>query len=393
MDSNLKKKIDDILFWVAYVAALMIGITYKSFLAQEIKPAIRFVYIGIWGILFLKELLYIIRFKIKKEELIGIVLSVVLLLIILISKDISEVIVTGVFVPIIYCSRNIKFDKIAKVTIAVELAVLLLIMILAFTGVINDFSTLLFDEDGILVYERARMYLGFLYPLYPANILFNVILLYLCLKEGRISWWKAVLLLAVNTMMFLATGSRFSYFLSSGIVIYAWMKSYDGGNYKAKAVLKYSAIVSFAISLISALVYTDKISIMSKVNGILGNRLALAKNGFSEFGVHLTGKNTIMYGNGFDMSGQILHEELYNWVDNAWLNTLFSYGIIYLIIMLVLYVLVLKRLYIEKKYFIMIAISVVMIMMIIDDCMNTYIYNTFMFLAAGLMVKGNPDKK
>ena len=293
---------------------------------------------------------------------------------------------------ILCSSRHAKFDKIAKITVIIEVFVLSLTIVLAKIGIIENYIN----------YEyRVREYLGFLYALFPSMILFNITCLVIYLnREKNIKKiiYKVILLLVANVFVYKLTGSRLSFACSIFLLIcFCLFKTIPNllekiSNWKIYKVLSsYSFIICCILSILIMLVYNPEVTWMNKLSEILGNRIYLMRTSFDRYGFKLFGiKDIAWVGSGLNKYGKLnLGEYLY--VDNLYINILQKFGLFFLIVMLILITVTLLKCHDEKKYLIIFILFLISLRCLIDDLQLHLYYNTFLFIIPKMLMDGDEN--
>ena len=160
------------LFFVSYIIFLTLMMLRTTMLSATIgETAYKLVSLGCLCLLVAKE--YIEN---KQPMPVLIYLLFLLLFFIIIKKNASFL--TSASLYYLYSGRNIDFKKIAKVTICVELIILLAIILSSLAGLIENYH---FD----VLTDRPREFLGFLYALYPQAYIANIAGLWVYIKKEK----------------------------------------------------------------------------------------------------------------------------------------------------------------------------------------------------------------
>ncbi len=142
---------------------------------------------------------------------------------------------------------------------------------------------------------------------------------------------------------------------------------------KFKKVLMYIALISMPV--LAVLIYVLSISyqldneLLENINETITGRLALGKRGLDDYGISLFGQDVPMVGFG----GSTTIEEEYFFIDSSYLNILLTYGLLFLIMVFVIYGTICYKY--RKDTVLMLAIVLLAISSFIDHHMIEEAYN------------------
>ena len=150
---------NEIPFFISYIICLSLFVLSTTFYGQYIMGVIRSAALLFCiGMLYIQELQYIVM---PQKDVLGLI--VCLLLVVVMYRVAGTV--TALEIIFIFSSRNIDFEKIAKITIVLSSVLLLFVVISAYLKIIPNYQV-----SG----ERNREYLGFLYALYSPGYMQNI---------------------------------------------------------------------------------------------------------------------------------------------------------------------------------------------------------------------------
>lgn len=276
----------------------------------------------------------------------------------------------------IYCGRNIPFHKIAKFTLLVSGATLILVILSSLIGIIPNY---VISSGG-----RTREYLGFRYALYPASVLFNMTCLYVYVRKKKITLMECIILLAVNFGMYYKTDSRTTFMLAIVVLMGALVLKY-APSILEKLVwpLIFSFVICGVISLGLTLGYNDSVPWMNSLNQALSNRISLGQNSLNEYGVSMFGEEIYWVGNGLNEKGEE-STKTYTWVDCCYIQILQIYGVAFFAVFLFITVIAMYEFYKAKAYHLMIIMTCIALRCVIDDLSQYFYLNTF-WIAVGIV--------
>lgn len=369
---KIKNKTNDrgeLLFFVAYFIYLVVSILNASFYAQYISITLgKLIMLLCSLIIVIKEVFYT---KFNKKEIVFLCISIFLSLIIALHTN--GYTMFPLFI-LIYGSRRIDFKKIAKFTMYVSSCLLLFIVFSAKLGFIQDYVS--------TSNNRVREYLGFRYSLYPSMLWFNInaLILYLDRKNNV---YKYITLILINFIIFRCTDSRLSFYLSLLLITLVYIiKNTRIDLSKMNILLKivsFSFIIFSFISLFVIFTYNKENKFISDIDVKLEHRISLGKNSLDEYPINLFGHDVKYIGAGLNPDGT-RETGKYNFVDCMYLNILEKHGAVFFIFYLGLITYTMIRIKSEKKYILLIILSMYALHGIVDNLgMNLY-YNTFLLL-------------
>lgn len=275
-------------------------------------------------------------------------------------------------------ARHIEFRKIAKFALIVSAICFLFIILSSVAGIIPDYLDTT-THPGV-----TRHYLGFLYCLFAPTILFNIEALYLYLRSEKIKWFELLICLAVAYLFYKYCDARLNFILNFlmiigfGIVRYRknipqTMKKFLANISK---IMPWIFIVCGTISIILSFGYNPNISGLAKINASLGNRLGYGHISYQRYGLSAFGQVIPMRGSGLRGNGLRGRGE-YFYLDCLYVRFLQEYGIVFSCLVLLALTIVMCRILSQKKYDLIVILSVLGIHAMVDDLILLPYYNTF----------------
>lgn len=240
---------------------------------------------------------------------------------------------------ILFASKAASLRDIAKVTLAMTVAVGVGIVVCSQVGIIPDYP---FSRG-----ETVRHGLGFLYSTYSSHLYLNVVLLLFYLRGVRQSPLVYIALTAVNVIVFYLTDSRNSFILTSVFLALAAVLALSRERGLPPALLKLAGSFFFGILAVAmfalSLAYAPSNPVMSGLNGFMSNRLQQTRESLNMYDFTLFGQETEFVGNGIAMGGEVKFdyevkpEANFNFVDCAYINLYIRCGAIPLFLLLALF--------------------------------------------------------
>lgn len=285
-------------------------------------------------------------------------------------------------VLLVYSGRDVDFRKIAQVSLYVHIFVLGFVIISAQTGVITNYQ--------VNTEMRRREFLGFLYALYPATIMLNIVALEIYLQKQKINFLQIALLAAASFWIYAKTDARLAFYSNCLLLVYAVvMKKFGKIMEKMRGLYAFmvpSFLICFAISVGFSYAYKPRIKWISQINSFLSNRLQLGRNSLITYGVSLFGKKISWIGNSVNAYGYASTKE-YNYVDSMYIQILQRYGIIFTVVLLLMLTYICYRCYKKKDYYLLTILFSLAVHAIIDDLVFHPFFNSFWLIIGGELLQ------
>ena len=232
-----------------------------------------------------------------------------------------------------------------------------------------------------LQYNRAgviRNSFGFIYPTDFASHCFYLFLAISYLLKDKFIWIRSLFGVLLSAFIIKYCDARLnalSILLATVIFIYFYYS--NGRKLKIFALLPYSAVV-FA-STITYLSYKFSWSnpFLVSINKLITGRLGLGRNAFDTFGVHLFGTRNVQF---IGSGGKTESVIGYNYVDSSYVQMLFTYGIVPVVLLIIIYVVASRKQYKDGQYLLVAILSLIAFNCMIEAFWFVPTYNIFMFL-------------
>ena len=232
-----------------------------------------------------------------------------------------------------------------------------------------------------LQYNRAgviRNSFGFIYPTDFASHCFYLFLAISYLLKDKFIWTRSlfgVLLSAFIIKYCAARLNALSILLATVIFIYFYYS--NGKKLKIFALLPYSAVVFASVVTYLSYKFSWSNPFLVSINKLITGRLALGRNAFDTFGVHLFGTRNVQF---IGSGGKTESVIGYNYVDSSYVQMLFTYGIVPVVLLLIIYVVASRKQYKEGQYLLVAILSLIAFNCMIEAFWFVPTYNIFMFL-------------
>ena len=232
-----------------------------------------------------------------------------------------------------------------------------------------------------LQYNRAgviRNSFGFIYPTDFASHCFYLFLAISYLLKDKFIWTRSLFGVLLSAFIIKYCDARLnavSILLATVIFIYFYYS--NGKKLKIFALLPYSAVVFASVVTYLSYKFSWSNPFLVSINKLITGRLALGRNAFDTFGVHLFGTRNVQF---IGSGGKTESVIGYNYVDSSYVQMLFTYGIVPVILLIIIYVVASRKQYKDGQYLLVTILSLIAFNCTIEAFWFVPTYNIFMFL-------------
>ena len=286
---------------------------------------------------------------------------------------------------LIYSAKNVSFEKLLKVTLILQALVFAVTVVCSQIGILEDF---IWDAGS-----RDRHGLGYTHSLLGSHFVLFMFLI-LVVLIGKMTVWATVLILAANYLMYVFTDSNAPLILAAGFVVLSWMARLLEKYMKPIRVFSWmTACVPMLFWGIGVWIVNtaswDSV-ILNKANIFLHGRLSLMCAAWNNYGMTLFGQKIKWVGESTVKNNPDL---IYNYVDNAYMQSMFNYGILFMILLCVGFGIVLYRNMQKGNYLMVAALAVVLVHGLLNPQLVELAYNPFLLLLSGAFCFGKAECK
>ena len=232
-----------------------------------------------------------------------------------------------------------------------------------------------------LQYNRAgviRNSFGFIYPTDFASHCFYLFLAISYLLKDKFIWTRSLFGVLLSAFIIKYCDARLnalSILLATVIFIYFYYSKEK--KLKIFALFPYSAVIFASIVTYLSYKFSWSNPFLVTVNKLITGRLALGRNAFDTFGVHLFGTRNVQF---IGSGGKTESVIGYNYVDSSYVQMLFTYGIVPVVLLIIIYVVASKKQYKDGQYLLVAILSLIAFNCMIEAFWFVPTYNIFMFL-------------
>ena len=232
-----------------------------------------------------------------------------------------------------------------------------------------------------LQYNRAgviRNSFGFIYPTDFASHCFYLFLAISYLLKDKFIWTRSLFGVLLSAFIIKYCDARLnalSILLATVIFIYFYYSKEK--KLKIFALFPYSSVIFASIVTYLSYKFSWSNPFLVTVNKLITGRLALGRNAFDTFGVHLFGTRNVQF---IGSGGKTESVIGYNYVDSSYVQMLFTYGIVPVVLLIIIYVVASKKQYKDGQYLLVAILSLIAFNCMIEAFWFVPTYNIFMFL-------------
>lgn len=281
---------------------------------------------------------------------------------------------------------GIRLDKIAKTYLYTALPLLAAIIICSQVGIVED---LCYESANPFWIFHIRHSFGILYTTDFAAYVFYILLSFFVAyqKFDRFFYLRALVPIVVAPVIYCLCITRLDciciLLLGIGMIFVGVINRFQEHSVGFAAVLRkcceqfciWSMPVFAAVIYVLTLAYSKNSALLSKLDRILNTRLAQGKKGFTDYSVTLFGQIVPMHG----MGGTVTHDfanDPYFYLDSSYVNCLLRLGLVFTILMLVIFVIIGLRY--RKNHIILLCSALVALNCMIAHHLPDISYNFFM---------------
>lgn len=367
---KIKFALSNFVYYMAiYIYMIFMTLTQTMFFNKFQGYKYLLVIFSILILVFIKEYISLLE---RKESIKNIL---ILMAIIIISYAVGKESLSCTS-ALVYTSRNVNINQIIKNVTYLLMIILIFIIISSKLNIIPNYSVL---RGG-----NVRQYLGFRYSLYPTAILFNIVAGYIYVYKRKVKLSVLIFLSIFARYLYMCTYAKLSTVLVFAVILIAIFDKYMG-ILKIKFVNKiiysfrYSYIILTILSVWIVSTYNQSVEWMNKLNILLESRISLAKQSVDMYGMNLFGiKDLAWQGNGLSLEGTEVKNIAYLYVDNFYINIIQQYGLIFSIILLIIFTLTIMKSLKEGDNYLGLILIIFAFHGLLDNLMMTLYYNIFL---------------
>ena len=232
-----------------------------------------------------------------------------------------------------------------------------------------------------LQYNRAgviRNSFGFIYPTDFASHCFYLFIAISYLLKDKLIWSRTLFGFLLSAFIIKYCDARLNALsILLATVIFTYFYYSKEKKLKIFALLPYSVVVFASVVTYLSYKFSWSDPFLVSINKLITGRLALGRNAFATFEVHLFGTRNVQF---IGSGGKTESVIGYNYVDSSYVQMLFTYGIVPVVLLIVIYVVASRKQYKDGHYLFVAILSLIAFNCMIEAFWFVPTYNIFMFL-------------
>ncbi|TCS76635.1 hypothetical protein EDD59_12317 [Muricomes intestini] len=287
-------------------------------------------------------------------------------------------VLSNIVLLIVGC-RGIPFRKIAKTYFIICSILLVITMMFALTGKIENF---VLNQNG----RRTRIAFGIVYPTDFSAHVFYLVLAYCYLREEKIKYLEIGVITALGIFVYAFCDARLNticILLTAGVMGYNKIRHdmtiKKGKSYNMNAVfsilLCLSTILASMAMIGLTLLYSQNRKWTLFLDHILNNRLKLGKKGIDVYGFSIFGQQINLIGSG----NRKATPANYFFLDSSYLFVPLLYGILVLGVILLLFLVMSFRARKEKDWTLLWLICIMSLQCVVEHHIVDISYNILLW--------------
>ena len=223
--------------------------------------------------------------------------------------------------------RNINLEKILRIWLFEIIILMLFVSVSYYLDIIGE-TTHIVGREG----DKIRYGLGYGYASFSANYFFHFTLFYSFIRREKLKVLEIIALFITNYYLYLKTDTKSAFACSVLLLFLILLIKYLKLSKQNNFLNKYTMLFGFIISLGTLFLYRFGTEVGELLNTLVTGRLRLADKAWDEFGVTIFGQKILWV-----TENQWMAEIEYDYVDSSFLNILFNYGIILILLIIIGY--------------------------------------------------------
>lgn len=296
------------------------------------------------------------------------------------------------YVLLIVGAKDISFRKLLKIYLGISIVIFMVTILAAQFGIIKN---LVWNVEG----RNTRISFGFIYPTDFAAHIFYMVLCYWYIRRKRFTYIESSIAAILGIFVYLFCEARFStamLLLLSLAMLYCRFRYIKGKKEGIKyqmhpvlyTLLMYMPLICAVFIHLVSIFYDSSIKFFEKFNNLISSRLALARQAINIFGFQLWGSDIPMVGNGSRSNSP----EKYFYIDSTYLQISLIYGVVFLTVILIIFLLVGEQAHRREDWIFLWVIALAALHGIFEQHLIELEYFPFLFAAFADMSRSKEKK-
>lgn len=268
---------------------------------------------------------------------------------------------------------DVDVDVILKTYVFIAGSIVIGIFVLSIIGFLPNLQFAQDRSSGLVI----RNSFGFIYPTDFASHCFYLFIAWGYLLREKYIWLRVAVGVALSAFIIKFCDARLnSMSILVAVIIFLVMYYTNEKKFKVYYILPYSAAIFSSLMFYLSSHFSFSSPFFVKLNDFFSMRLFLGKNALDTYKLHLFGTNNVKF---IGYGGTTESVLSYNYVDSSYIQMLFYYGIVPVVLLVLVYVLSSRRFYKEGKMLFLALLSLITINCMIEAFWVRPGYNIFMF--------------
>ena len=268
---------------------------------------------------------------------------------------------------------DVDVDVILKTYVFIAGSIVIGIFLLSIIGLLPNLQFAQVRSSGLVI----RNSFGFIYPTDFASHCFYLFIAWGYLLREKYIWLRVAVGVALSAFIIKFCDARLnSMSILIAVIIFLVMYYTKEKKFKVYYILPYSAAIFSSLMFYLSSHFSFSSPFFVKLNDFFSMRLFLGKNALDTYKLHLFGTNNVKF---IGYGGTTESVLSYNYVDSSYIQMLFYYGIVPVVLLVLVYVLSSRRFYKEGKMLFLSLLSLITINCMIEAFWVRPGYNIFMF--------------
>lgn len=363
----LKIKFENLL--VILVLSVIVGydVIMTSVLNKTLPQLPTILLIGVALVLALR-FLFIKNFSIS--FIVSGILLIVTSLFVFLQTGATNFLLYSLLILLLY---DVDVDVILKTYVFIAGSIVIGIFLLSIIGFLPNLQFAQVRSSGLVI----RNSFGFIYPTDFASHCFYLFIAWGYLLREKYIWLRVAVGVALSAFIIKFCDARLnSMSVLIAVIIFLVMYYTKEKKFKVYYILPYSAAIFSSLMFYLSSHFSFSSPFFVKLNDFFSMRLFLGKNALDTYKLHLFGTNNVKF---IGYGGTTESVLSYNYVDSSYIQMLFYYGIVPVVLLVLVYVLSSRRFYKEGKMLFLALLSLITINCMIEAFWIRPGYNIFMF--------------
>ncbi len=250
-------------------------------------------------------------------------------------------------------------------------------------GVIQDY---IFVDGG-----RNRHGLGFSWTTTGHILFLHWLLEYIFMRRGKVTIFEYAIMELLNIWFYWMTDASMTFYVITGFIAYFAVARIENQSFAFTRKISRCVLVAPAlcalIAIMAQYLYDETNPTWKTVDAFTHGRLNLGHNGIVNYGITWLGQ--AIHWQGFSVREM---KTEYNYIDCSYLQIAIEYGLIFLILVLVIYTVILYRANKNRDYYLLSAICFLLVFAMTEPRLINLMYTSFPLLVLAEMREVDPKE-